>query len=148
MKKLLLLAGLLVILGSCKKDVDYAALDKKTIEDYIAAHGLTAQSTAEGVYYVVDLPGSSLHPTSTSTVKVHYKGYLTDGTVFDQTSGTAVSFSLSSVIKGWQIGFPLFGKGGKGKLLIPSDLGYGSQAMSTIPAHSVLIFDIVLSDFN
>ena len=147
MKKLLFLAGILLIIGSCKKEVDYAAQDKKIIEDYIAAHGFTAQSTSEGVYYVVELPGSSQHPTATSTVKVHYKGYLTDGTVFDQTTGTASAFSLSGVIQGWQIGIPKFGKGGKGKLLIPSDLGYGSNTTGTIPAHSVLIFDIVLSDF-
>ncbi|MBK7214713.1 MAG: FKBP-type peptidyl-prolyl cis-trans isomerase [Bacteroidales bacterium] len=40
------------------------------------------------------------------------------------------------------------GKGGKGKILIPSDYGYGASAIGEIPAHSVLIFDIVLSDFQ
>jgi len=147
MKRLIFLAGLLILLGACKKDEDYAAKDKKTIEDYIAAHNLTATSTAEGVYYVIDVAGGSVHPTLYSTVKVHYKGYLTDGTVFDQTDGTAAEFALYSVIKGWQIGIPMFGKGGKGKLLVPSDYGYGSQTVGDIPAHSVLIFDIVLSDF-
>ena len=81
------------------------------------------------------------------TVKVHYKGYLTDGSVFDETSGNAREFALYSVIEGWQIGIPLFGKGGKGKLFIPSDYGYGGSSTDEIPAHSVLIFDIVLSDF-
>jgi len=149
MKKLLLLASLLIIIGSCKKDaVDYMALDKKTIEDYLTAHGLTAQTTSEGLYYIIDTPGGSTHPTTASYVKIHYKGYLTDGTTFDQTTGTPVTLSLASVIKGWQIGVPLFGKGGKGHLFIPSDLGYGETAYDKIPAHSVLIFDIVLSDFN
>jgi FKBP-type peptidyl-prolyl cis-trans isomerase FkpA len=150
MKRLIFLAGIVLLLGACKKDdsVDYAPIDKKIIEDYIAAHNLTASSTSEGIYYVVDSPGESDHPAAYSTVKIHYKGYLTDGSVFDQSeSGAAATFSLLYVIKGWQIGIPLFGKGGKGKLLIPSDYGYGGDSYEKIPAHSVLIFDIVLSDF-
>ncbi len=145
--RLLFLAGILTLLVACKKDDDYAAIDKQIIEEYIAAHNLTASSTAEGIYYVIDVAGGSTHPTPYSIVKVHYKGYLTDGTVFDQTTGTSVEFELYSVIRGWQIGIPLFGKGGKGKLLVPSDYGYGASAYGDIPAHSVLIFDIVLSDF-
>lgn len=149
MKPFLILFSLLILCFSCKKDdTDYAAIDKQIIEKYIQDNNLTASSTAEGIYYVVNTPGSSSHPTSASTVKVHYTGYLTDGTVFDQTTGTAVQFNLASTIKGWQIGIPLFGKGGKGKILIPSDYGYGASAIGEIPAHSVLIFDIVLSDFQ
>jgi len=149
MKQLIFLAGLMMILGACKKDaVDYGARDKKIIQDYITAHSLTALSTAEGIYYTIDIPGGSDHPTINSTVKIHYKGYLTDGSVFDQsTTLNPVTFALSSTIKGWQIGIPLFGKGGKGKLLIPSDYAYGATSYTGIPAHSVLIFDIVLSDF-
>lgn len=145
-----ILSCLIIILSACTKEdtTDYKAIDKKIIEDYIAAKGLTASSTAEGIYYVVDNPGSSQHPTANSYVKVHYKGYLTNDTVFDQTSGTAAQFYLSQTIKGWQIGIPLFGKGGKGKLLIPSDYAYGDKSYTKIPAHSVLIFDIVLSDFQ
>jgi len=148
-KPILYLATLLIILSftACGKEEDYLARDKQIIEDYLKEKGLTASSTSEGIYYVIDNPGGSDHPNVYSTVKVHYKGYLTDGTVFDQTSGSAATFNLSSTIAGWQIGIPKFGKGGKGKLLIPSDYAYGSQATTDIPAHSVLIFDIVLSDF-
>jgi len=150
MRNLLLLSFVVALFGACTKvdDTDYAARDTKIIEDYIAEHGYTASSTPEGIYYVVDNPGGNSHPNTASYVKVHYKGYLTDGTVFDQTDGTAVSFYLYNTIKGWQIGIPLFGKGGKGKLFIPSDYAYGSSSTDDIPAHSVLIFDIVLSDFD
>lgn len=143
------LATLLMTLSftGCEKEEDYLARDKQIIEDYLKDKGLTATSTTEGIYIVIDNAGSNDHPNVYSTVKVHYKGYLTDGTVFDQTSGSAATFSLSSTITGWQIGIPKFGKGGKGKLLIPSDYGYGSQSTTDIPAHSVLVFDIVLSDF-
>jgi FKBP-type peptidyl-prolyl cis-trans isomerase FkpA len=150
MKNLLILLSLVLVLGACKKEDkvdDHLEQDKKIIEDYIAAHNLTALSTSEGIYYVIDTPGGTDHPNLNSTVKVHYKGYLTDGTVFDQTEGSPATFPLSNMITGWQIGIPLFGKGGKGKLLIPSYYAYGSQSFTNIPAYSVVIFDIVLSDF-
>lgn len=143
---LLLLFGM-ISLFSCKKEEDYLSRDKQIIEDYLKAHSLQASSTPEGIYYVIDNPGSNDHPSLYSTVKVHYKGYLTDGTVFDQTNGTAATFKLYQTLTGWQIGIPVFGKGGKGKLLIPSDYAYGGAATDEIPSHSVLIFDIVLSDF-
>jgi FKBP-type peptidyl-prolyl cis-trans isomerase len=137
-------------LSACKKDdgIDYLARDKKIIEDYIASKGYTASSTPEGLYYMIVDSGNHQHPNLSSQVKVHYKGYLTNDSVFDQTDGTAAQFYLYGVIKGWQIGIPLFGKGGKGKLFIPSDLGYGDQSYEKIPSRSVLIFDIVLSDFQ
>ena len=87
-----------------------------------------------------------MQPTSSSYVTVVYKGYLTDGNVFDQSKSTGLGISLTNVIKGWQEGIPYFKVGGKGKLLIPSALGYGAQTQGNIPANSVLIFDITLLD--
>lgn len=122
--------------------------DEQTIQKYITAHNLTAQSTPSGLHYVIVEAGNSSHPTSTSTVTVNYKGYFTDGSIFDESvPGNPIIISLSSVIKGWQEGIQLFGKGGKGILLIPSALGYGSTANYGIPANSVLIFDVELIDF-
>jgi FKBP-type peptidyl-prolyl cis-trans isomerase FkpA len=81
-----------------------------------------------------------------STVTVAYKGYLTDGTVFDESDSNGITFSLRNVIQGWQEGIPLFKEGGSGMLLIPSALGYGSSSQGQIPANSVLIFEITLID--
>ena len=67
---------------------------------------------------------------------------------FDQSSSNGITFPLSGVIQGWQEGIPLFKEGGSGILLIPSALGYGSQSVGTIPANSVLIFDINLIDVD
>ena len=86
-------------------------------------------------------------PTPSNIITVKYKGYLLDGTVFDQNT-TGVDFRLGSLIRGWQIGFQKFKKGGKGKLLIPSALGYGSAAQGNIPKNSVLIFDVELVDIK
>ncbi|HSW67069.1 MAG TPA: FKBP-type peptidyl-prolyl cis-trans isomerase [Bacteroidales bacterium] len=141
---LLLIAGV-----SCRKEEDRAEIEKKLIEDYIAQNELNAMSTPSGLYYVIFEPGTSQRPTSTSVVTVHYTGRLLNGTVFDSTHdfGQPIEISLSQVIAGWREGLQLFGRGGEGQLIIPSRLGYGSAALSGIPANSVLIFDIHLIDF-
>ena len=110
----------------------------------IIDNNLTAIATGTGLHYVVDTPGTGAQPNSQSTVTVAYKGYLTNGSVFDESASTGISFSLTGVIQGWQEGIPFFKEGGTGVLLIPSALGYGSQATSGIPANSVLIFDVGL----
>lgn len=143
LKKFLAFFALLLILVSCKKDVtDYGPIDKKIIEDYLKAKGLTAQSTSSGLYYIIEEPGGSVHPNINSKVIANYKGYLANDTVFQE--GNHVTFSLSGVIAGWQEGIPLIGLNGKIKLLIPSGLGYGSTAIPNVPANSVLIFDVEL----
>jgi FKBP-type peptidyl-prolyl cis-trans isomerase FkpA len=136
-----------LVVFSCKKKKisSQAKEDEKIITDYIAANNLNANATGSGLYYVITTQGTGAQPNSASTVTVKYKGYLKDGTVFDQSVNGA-TFSLGSVIKGWQEGIPYFKKGGKGMLLIPSALGYGAQATGNIPANSVLIFDIDLVD--
>jgi FKBP-type peptidyl-prolyl cis-trans isomerase FkpA len=150
LRKFITFSLLLVIAVSCKKDVvtDYGPIDKKIIEDYLAAHSLTAQSTASGLYYIIERPGGSVHPTINSSVTAHYRGYLTTGEVFDQTysTGKPADFQLKSVVKGWQEGMQLIGINGKIKLFVPSTLGYGATAQGSIPANSVLIFDVELID--
>ncbi|MEI6750553.1 MAG: FKBP-type peptidyl-prolyl cis-trans isomerase [Bacteroidales bacterium] len=150
MKRVLFFLLFLVTVCSCKKDkTDYTETDRQIILNYIAVHKLTALSTSSGLYYVVEKPGNENHPTSTSTVTINYTGKFTDGSIFDATApGSPIVISLSSVIKGWQEGIPLFGKGGKGILLIPSSLGYGSTGSYGVPANSVLIFEIDLVDFH
>ena len=145
MKTLCILILLIVTFNSCKKEsVDYTQIDEDIITQYITDNNLIAIATGTGLYYVIDAPGSGAQPNSQSTVTVAYKGYLTNGSVFDESASSGISFSLTSVIQGWQEGIPYFKEGGTGILLIPSALGYGSQATSGIPANSVLIFDVGL----
>ncbi len=138
----------LIFLGSCKKEeepIDYIAVDKKIIQDYITANSLDADSTSSGLYYVIEKLGTGKRPGQYSDVKIKYKGYLSDGSVFDESTA-GIRLNLSSVISGWQEGVPFFKEGGEGILLIPSHLGYGNQATGSIPAHSVLIFEIKLEE--
>lgn len=150
-RKILAFTLMIVIIASCKKDetTDYSATDKKIIEDYLTAHNLTAQSTASGLYYIIQKPGGSNHPNINSKVAIHYTGYLIDGTVFDNTYsyGEPLVKALTIFIKGWQEGVQLIGVTGKIKLLIPSALAYGTSGQGTIPANAVLVFDIELVDF-
>jgi len=134
-------------LTACKKD-DYAETDEQLILDYIADKNLNAQSTEEGVYYVIESEGTGERPNSSSEVEVHYEGFLLNGTKFDSSidRGETLIISLSNVISGWQIGIPLFKEGGRGTLLIPSRYAYGSNGQGQIPANAVLVFDIDLRD--
>ena len=149
MRGIFLLAILFFGLNSCKKEdpETQAAKDKKIIEEYIADKGLNAQTTESGLYYVIINQGSGSRPTIDSTVTVKYKGFLSDESVFDEAT-TPVTFSLRNVIAGWQEGIPLINEGGKITLLIPSRLGYKDQAVGSIPAYSVLIFDVELLEVN
>lgn len=150
MKRILVLGVIVLLSFSCnrKSTATQAQLDEKIITNYISDNKLNATATGSGLYYVMTVVGTGVQPNSNSNVTVNYKGSLKDGKVFDQSAATGLTFNLASVIKGWQEGIPLFKKGGKGVLLIPSALGYGSQSTGSIPANSVLIFDIDLLNVN
>lgn len=153
MKNLLYLLSACLLLISCSKDEltaeEQLAKDISIIEDYIKANNLTAEKTGHGLYYVISQEGNGEHPTKDSKIKIKYKGYLVNKVVFDKSVGDEVLHDyLNKFIEGWQIGVPFFSKGGKGTLLIPSYLGYGSKSVGPIPKHSVLIFDIELVDFE
>ena len=83
-----------------------------------------------------------------SKILVHYTGKLEDGTVFDSSYDRGQPFSfqigLRQVIEGWEQGLLGMKVGGKRKLTIPPELGYGSRDNGPIPANSTLIFEIDL----
>ena len=152
MKQLSIFFVLLMVIGfsSCKKDdslseSEQLVEDVKLIENYLSDHNLTAEKTNSGRRNIISDPGTGGHPNINSTVTVQYTGKLLDGTEFD--SGTA-TFPLRNVIKGWQEGIPLFKLKGRGKLLIPSYIGYGPSGSNSIPPNAVLVFDIYLISFN
>lgn len=148
---LCLMASFLVLSSSCGENVTpakQAEIDKAKIEEYVAAEGLTGSFTTSGLYVVIETLGTgTAYPTSSSTLEIIYTGYLLDGSVFDSSGGFPASLPLNQLISGWQEGLKLYKKGGKGKLVIPSALAYGTQSRTGIPANSVLVFDIELLDF-
>lgn len=145
MKLFLPLIVITLLIGACKKTES----DRQKMDKYIADHNLKGEYTPSGLYVVIDTLGTGGHPGAKSTVKVEYTGYLLNGSKFDGTqAGKPIEFPLNQVIDGWQEGIPKFQKGGKGKLIIPSQLGYGSYSQPGIPANSVLVFDVHLVDWK
>jgi FKBP-type peptidyl-prolyl cis-trans isomerase FkpA len=148
MKNLFLFIFSLTLISSCGKDelsvAEQFDLDTKLIEEYLKVNNKKALKTPEGIYYIVEKEGTAEKPKLTSSVTVSYKGYFLDNVVFD-SSNRAV-FPLYSVVQGWQIGIPKFGKGGKGTILIPSAYGYGTKETSGRKS-AVLVFDIEVFDF-
>lgn len=132
-------------LVSCSDDEkDYRVENESEIATYIAEHGLNAEKTASGLHYVIEKQGTGVAITSASNVTVSYKGSYTNGTAFDDSKGELVSFNLQGVIAGFTEGLSYFNEGGKGILLIPAHLGYGSKDSNGIPGGSVLIFEITV----
>lgn len=95
-----------------------------------------------------EIEGTESAVKSGDTVEVNYLGTLLDGTKFDSSYDRGQTFSFTvgagDVIQGWDQGLIGMKVGGKRKLTIPADLGYGSQGAGTIPPNSPLIFEIEL----
>ena len=149
-RKIFLLTCLVIVFASaCNKKLspeEQMEKDQEIITNYIKDNNLDAEKTSSGLHYVITDLGTGNYPNSTSDVTVRYKGYFTDGSVFDESDSEGITFNLQQVIAGWTEGIPKLKEGGEGILLIPSALAYGPDGNSSIPPNSVLIFDVSLLD--
>jgi peptidylprolyl isomerase len=109
-------------------------------------------TTASGLQYIEVEKGDGPAPEPGQIVSVHYRGTLEDGTEFDNSydRGQPITFPLGMgrVIPGWDEGIALMNVGGKAKLVIPPDLGYGAAGAGdgVIPPNATLIFEVELMD--
>lgn len=104
---------------------------------------------AEKDFQIIDLViGKGDEAFSGSYVTVHYVGKLTNGTKFDSSRDRNRPFEFNlgagEVVKGWDKGVKGMRVGGKRKLIIPPELGYGSKQVGNIPPNSTLIFEVEL----
>lgn len=156
------LASVLLLLTNCetspkKKDrVPPSPVPLSASEPLQASQAPTATVDASGVvttpsglrYRVLSSgPADGRSPSTFDTVLVHYRGTLTDGTVFDSSydRGAPASFGVGQVIAGWTEALKVMKPGDKWMLHIPSNLAYGSRAVGgKIPPNSDLIFQVEL----
>lgn len=133
-----------------EQPVERQAPPKEQIEAYVKKNNIKGEFTPSGLFIAIEEPGTGKDfPKPSNTVKAEYNGYLLNGQVFDASKpGQPIEFPLSGVIPGWTEGLQKLKKGGKAKLIIPAELGYGSREAGSIPPNSILVFDVKLVDWK
>lgn len=110
------------------------------------------QVTGSGLQYQVLEAGEGNSPSPGDRVRVHYEGSLLSGEVFDSSRerGEPAEFMLEQVVPGWQEGLQLMSRGGRYRLWIPAELGYGEQGApgGPIGPNATLVFDVELIDIE
>ena len=108
--------------------------------------------TGTGLRYAELAAGDGAEATSGRSVTVHYTGWLTDGRKFDSSRdrGSPFTFKLGAgqVIKGWDQGVAGMKVGGRRRLEIPPELGYGARGTGPIPGNATLVFAVELLGVN
>lgn len=128
---------------------EQSAKNRAEGESYLAENakkeGVT--TTASGLQYKSVVAGNGAKPSKTDKVKVHYRGTLVDGTVFDSSydRGEPIVFPVTGVIAGWVEGLQLMNVGSKFEFVIPSQLAYGANGSGgSIGPDATLIFEVEL----
>lgn len=125
------------------------ASDIVAIDEYLDAQSIIAVEDQSGLRYVIHEAGTGKKkPCIESYITVNYEGKILNGSTPFDKSTSPVSFPLSGLIVGWQIAFTKFTAGTSATLYIPSGYGYGPNAQGSIPANSILVFDVELVEVN
>lgn len=161
--KFMILAVAVVAMASCLNTEDVATVPRTEADeladlsayiDTLQNRGLDVDTTAMGVYYVVDSVGNGPYPEIGDTCVVKYDGFLLSGMLFDSSSGHnsegTYEFVLdeSGYIAGWTDGMKVINEGALVYLIIPSEFAYGALGSSVIGPYQTLIFAIEMVDIK
>jgi FKBP-type peptidyl-prolyl cis-trans isomerase len=144
--RLFVVAAVVLALAGCRLKEEESTMSTIPAPPDVAAAPADASVTASGLASKVLQPGNSnVRPTASSTVRVHYTGWTTDGEMFDSSvvRGEAIEFPLTRVIPGWTEGVQLMVVGEKRRFWIPGALAYDNIPMPGAPK-GMLVFDIEL----
>ncbi len=131
------------------QQLELSAPNRKKGQEYATkemANNSEMKKTTTGLVYLEIKKGTGKKPTIENKVSVKYKGYLIDGTVFDQTQESPATFGVNQVIPGWTEGLQLMQEGSIFKLIIPAELAYGNNPPPQTPIEpgSTLVFEVEL----
>ncbi len=122
--------------------------EMQSIERFLSENDYVVEPTETGLYFIDVVEGTGKQAAAGKKVKVHYTGTFLSGEKFDSSHdrNAPIEFTLGrgEVIKGWDDGIVMMKEGGKAKLVIPSNLAYGSQPRGSIKAYSPLFFEVEL----
>ncbi len=148
MKKSFLILPLLlttIVFSGCVREAAYDS--KKSEGGKVSGYSADGSSSLQKEDLVF---GTGAEAIPGKTVSVHYVGTLTNGTKFDSLRDRNEPFEFTlgagQVIRGWDDGVAGMKVGGKRKLTIPPELGYGARDMGVIPPNSTLVFEVELLD--
>ncbi len=127
--------------------------NKRRGAEFLEANGKkdSVKTTASGLQYKILREGTGISPKESSTVVVHYRGWVINGTVFDESykNNEPATFPLNQMIKGWIEGLQLMKEGSKFEFYIPAALAWGDRAAGElIPPGSTVIFQVELIKVN
>lgn len=139
--------------GTDRKGSEKAELAKEfqaLLLNRVDKDGNELQTTESGLMYVVLKPGDGPSPKPSDVIVAHYTGWLLDGTKFDSSRdrGEPLTCRLERLIKGWIEGVGMMKVGGKRRLIIPPELGYGERGSGRVPPKATLVFDMELLEIK
>ena len=122
-------------------------VEDRMITSFLTTNNLSGFTRLpSGVYRNISTEGTGDVIVPTSTITAKYTGRLLNGTIFDQSGSTDLTQGINTLIEGWRKALIGVKKGAKLRLILPSNMGYGSVASASIPANSALDFDVEIVD--
>lgn len=118
--------------------------------DTLENRGLDIDTTALGVYYVIDSVGNGTYPVEGDTCVIKYTGFFIGGGVFDTSGDDTWEFILGDdqIIDGWNDGMQVIDEEGEAFLIIPSEFAYGERGYGSVPPNTSIVFSIEMVEIK